>query len=243
MKIAAILCFFGCFGCFGQALVPSFDVASIRPNPEVVPSEIHTSPGSLVIRNQPFIFLVQWAYDVPRVQIDGPVWFRDACFDISAKSAGPADETQLRLMLQKLLADRFGLKLHKEARVMPIYAMTLAKGGPKFQEAASEGTFVLERANPVILNAHHARMVDLAQGISGEIGRPVVDETGLKGHYEIHMDVTPYVSRASGSEGQLDVTGILFTGLQELLGLKLESRKESVDVLAIDHAEKMPTEN
>jgi uncharacterized protein (TIGR03435 family) len=243
MKTAAILYFFVCFGCFGQAPGPSFEVASIRPNPEVVPSEIHTSSGSLTIRNQPFLFLVQWAYDVPRVQIEGPVWFRDACFDISAKSAGPADETQLRLMLQKLLADRFGLKLHKEARVMPVYAMTLAKGGPKFQEATTEGTFALERSGPVILNAHHARTVDLAEAISGEIGRPVVDETGLRGRYEIHLDVTPYISRANGSEGQLDVMGILFTGLQELLGLKLESRKESVDVFVIDHAEKMPTEN
>jgi uncharacterized protein (TIGR03435 family) len=87
-------------------------------------------------------------------------------------------------------------------------------------------------------------MSDLAQGISAEIGRPVIDATGLKGRYEIHMDVTPYLMKpGGGNEGQLDLMGILFTGLQDLLGLKLESRKESVDVLVIDHAEKSATEN
>jgi uncharacterized protein (TIGR03435 family) len=148
-------------------------------------------------------------------------------------------------MLQTLLAERFGLKLHKEARVMQVYAMTLAKGGPKFQQAQTEGSYVLERNNPVILNAHHARMSDLAQEMSAQIGRPVVDETGLAGQYEIHMDVTPYVTQASAGNngGQLDVIGILFTGLQDLLGLKLEARKENVDVLVIDHVEKTPTEN
>jgi len=72
-----------------------------------------------------------------------------------------------------------------------------------------------------------------------------VDETGLKGRFEIHMDVTPYVTQATAGNngGQLDVIGILFTGLQDLLGLKLEARKQTVDVLVIDHAEKSPTEN
>ena len=128
---------------------------------------------------------------------------------------------------------------------MQVYAMTLAKSGPKFQASETEGTFVLERRPPAMLNAHHARMTDLAESISGEIGRPVVDETGLKGQYEIHMDVTPYLTQAAGGSngGQIDVTAIIFTGLQDLLGLKLESRKESVDVLVVDHAEKTPTEN
>ena len=104
---------------------------------------------------------------------------------------------------------------------------------------------MLERTNPVILNAHHARMTDLAQGISAEIGRPVIDETGLQGRYEIHMDVSPYLMQPAAGDngGELDVIGILFTGLQDLLGLKLEARKQSVDVVVIDHAEKTPTEN
>jgi uncharacterized protein (TIGR03435 family) len=244
MKI--LLALFGCAVCFAQsAPAPAFEVASIHPNPRVERQEVQISPGSLVLRNQPVFFLVEWAYDLTPAQIDAPAWFRESCFDIVAKAAVPADEPQMRLMLRTLLADRFGLKVHTEARVTQVYAMTVAKGGPKFQESQTEGAFVLERTNPVIINAHHARMIDLAQGISGEIGRPVIDETGLKGRYEIHLDVTPYVTQPSAGNGggQLDVIGILFTGFQDLLGLKLESRKQSVDVLVIDHAEKTPTEN
>ena len=244
MKI--LLALFGCAVCFAQsAPAPAFEVASIHPNPRVERQEVQISPGSLVLRNQPVFFLVEWAYDLTPAQIDAPAWFRESCFDIVAKAAVPADEPQMRLMLRTLLADRFGLKVHTEARVTQVYAMTVAKGGPKFQESQTEGAFVLERTNPVIINAHHARMIDLAQGISGEIGRPVIDETGLKGRYEIHLDVTPYVTQPSAGTGggQLDVIGILFTGFQDLLGLKLESRKQSVDVLVIDHAEKTPPEN
>lgn len=235
---------FACLVCFTQSAPPAFETASIHPNPRVEPQQVQVSPRSLAMRNQPLFFLVQWAWDVTPAQIDAPPWFMEACFDIVAKAPGPADETHMRLMLQTLLAERFGLKLHKEARVMPVYAITLAKGGPKFQESPTEGSFVLERATPVILNAHHARMSDLAQGISGEVKRPVVDETGLTGRYEIHMDLSAYLSRTGGpGDGQLDMMSILFSGFQDLLGLKLEARKQSVDVLVIDHAEKTPTGN
>jgi len=229
---------------FAQTPAPAFEVASIHFNPRPDPQEVQVTPGALVLRNQPLLFLVQWAFDVTPAQIEAPAWFRQDCYDIVAKAAGPADEAQMRIMLRKLLADRFGLTLHTDARAMPVYAITLAKGGPKFQESPTEGTFVLERKNPVILNAHHARMSDLAQGISAEVGRPVVDDTGLTGRYEIHMDLSAYLNRTGGAgDGQLDLMSILFSGFQDLLGLKLESRKQSVDVLVIDHAEKSPTEN
>ncbi len=158
------IAFLVCAGCFAQSAPPAFETASIHPNPRVERQDAQVSPGTLVMRNQTVFYLVQWAYDVTPAQIDAPPWSMEACFDIVAKASTPADETQMRLMLQTLLADRFGLRLHKEARVMPIYAITLAKGGPKFQESATEGSFVIERNNPVILNAHHARMSDLAQG-------------------------------------------------------------------------------
>jgi uncharacterized protein (TIGR03435 family) len=233
-------------GCLAQAAAPSFDAASIHERDSAGPDDVQVSPGSLVIRNKTFFFLVRWAYDVTPAQIDSPPnCFGDNRFDIVAKAGVAADEDQLRLMLRKLLADRFGLKLHKESRTVQAYAITVAKAGPKFHESPTDGPFVLERANPVILNAHHARMLDLAQGISGEIGQPVVDATGLTGRYEIHMDLSPYLVRPPGETGggQLDMMGILFTGFQDLLGLKLESRKENVEVLVIDHAEKTPSEN
>jgi len=242
--IAAI----GCVFLFAAAgLAQTFEAASIHAGDPRIGGEltVHVSSGGITIRNQRLLFIVQWAYDVPPAQIDGPAWLRDTPFDIVAKAAAPADETQMRLMLRALLAERFGLKLHTEARSMQVYAITLGKGGPKFQESQTEGAFALERTNSTVLIAHHARMQDLAQGISGEIGRPVVDETGLTGRYEIHMDLSPYLMKPPGEAGggQLDMMSILFTGFQDLLGLKLESKKENVDVLVIDHVEKTPTEN
>ena len=244
MKLLAALV--ACAVCFAQSAPPAFETASIHPNPRVERQEIQISPASLTLRNQTFVFLVQWAWDVTPAQIDAPPWFKESCFDILAKAARPVDESQMRLMLQTLLADRFGLKLHKESRTEPVYVMTLAKGGPKFEESATEGTFAMEQTGAFGLAAHHARMTDLAQGIGAEIGRPVVDETGLKGRYEIRMNLAPYAARAADggtSPGQFDMMSILFTGLQDLLGLKLEARKQSVDVLVIDHAEKTPTAN
>lgn len=234
----------------GLAAQPAFEAASIRVNdqanrPDHPIAEI--TSGALTMRNQALLYLIEWAYDVPRVEIEGPSWLREVWFDVQAKTGHAATETELRLMLRKLLADRFGLKLYKESRVMPAYALALTKDGPKFQEAATDGSFVMEGTNSLMLLAHHARMTDLAEGIGDQIGRPVVDQTGLTGQYEIRLNLGPYVTKMARDENgnpvQVDMMSLLFTGLQEELGLKLESKKLPVDILVIDHAENSPTEN
>jgi uncharacterized protein (TIGR03435 family) len=105
----------------------------------------------------------------------------------------------------------------------------------------------MEHTNSLMVLAHHARIADLAQGIADEIGRPVVNETGLPGRYEVRVNLAPYVTKfARGEDGnpvQVDMMSLLFTGLQEQLGLKLESKKRRVDILVIDHVEKVPAEN
>lgn len=79
------------------------------------------------------------AYQMAPPQIQGPDWLNNVRLDIAAKAAGPSSEQQVYLMLQKLLADRMGVKVHKEKKEMAVYVMTLAKGGPKFQETVGEG--------------------------------------------------------------------------------------------------------
>lgn len=234
--------------CACTALVaqPAFEAASIHVNNEAdrpgVPKAQITS-DTLIMRNQALVYLIQWAYDIPRVEIEGPPWLRDLWFDVQAKAGHPATEADMRVMLRKLLADRFGLKFHTEPRVLPVFALTIAKGGLKMKESATEGTFFIEPRNGPVFVAHNARMADLAQGLADEAGRPVVDDTGLEGRYDIRMDLTPYLRRAADGPGALDSASVLFTGLQEVLGLKLEPRKQSVDVLVIDHVEKEPTGN
>ena len=250
-RIVVVLAISGVSLCSAQQVPElAFEVASVRANTGPIGDQPgrptpELSGGTLVIRNEPLLYLIEWAYDLPRTQIDGPAWLMEALFDIAAKTGSPANETQMRLMLRRLLAERVGLKTHTESRNMSVFALTVAKGGPKFQEATTDGQFSMDRTNSFVLSAHHARMLDLAQGISSEAGKVVVDETGLPGRYEIRLDLAPYVQRAAdGSPGQqLDTASIMFTGLQEILGLKLEPRKANVDVLVIDHAEKTPTEN
>jgi uncharacterized protein (TIGR03435 family) len=237
---------FACFACLAQPAPPKFDVASIKP---VVGggmlADVQTSPGSLTMRNQSLLFLLQWAYEMPPFQIEAPDWLNDNRFDVLAKAEGGGDAAKLRLMLRALLAERFGLKAHTEQKEMQIYGLTLAKGGPKFQESTDEGPpdFVNSGGRGTLV-AHRVTMQDLATKISEPLRRPVFDETGLKGRYEIRIDVTAYMqSEGKGDGQQIDVMSMLFTALQQQLGVKLDSKKKSVDILVIDHAEKAPTEN
>lgn len=249
LKTAApAIALFACLSCLAQT--PAFDVASIRPHVGEMRPDVQTSPGSLTIRNQTLLYLIQWAYDIPPFRINGPAWLRDARYDVVAKADGGGDDNQLRLMLRTLLANRFGVKTHPEQKEMQVYAITLAKGGPKFPESTDTGPPVFDRGGPTTLTAHRVTMKDLAVQISDPLNRPVIDETGLKGRYEIRIDVSAYMQAAAGGgggggggDGQIDVMGVLFNALQQQLGVKLESKKENVDLLVIDHAEKTPTEN
>ncbi len=208
-------------------------------------NDVHfdTSPVTLTIRGASLQSLVQWAWDMPPFQVSGPAWLRESGFDVVAKSASPVNDDQLRLMLRTLLAERFGMKVHIEKNEMQVYALTVAKGGPKFHESATEGPPVFTNAGKGMLIAERVSMQDFAEKISEPLGRPVIDATGLKGRYDIHIDVTAYLTNPGGSGGEMDVMSVLFTALQEQLGVKLESRKDTPEILVVDSASKTPTEN
>jgi uncharacterized protein (TIGR03435 family) len=239
---------FAALSCFAQ--MPAFDVASVRPSPNAANGlnqlndgrePIHTSPGSLTIRGASLRICIQWAYDIPPFQIEGPAWLKDTGFDIVAKAAEPVDDDHMRLMLRTLLAARFGLKAHSERKEMQVYELTLAKGGPKFRESTTEGSPIFSSPGKGALVAERATMSDFAEKISEALGRPVMDATGLKGRYDLHMDATAYM--ATSGDGPMDAVGFLFNALQQQLGVKLESRKDTPKILVVDSMEKTPTEN
>jgi uncharacterized protein (TIGR03435 family) len=222
----------------------SFDAASIRPSDGPQRSQFETTPGSFIAQNESLRACLQWAYEVQRSQIIGPDFLGQTGFNITAKVAGTADEGQMRLLVKTLLAERFGVKAHTEQREMQIYLLTLAKGGPKFHESTTEGPPVFSRGGKGSLKAERVTMRDVAAQISDPLNRPVIDATGLKGRYDIDIDVTAYMTANGGrNEGELDVMSILFNALQQQLGVKLEARKDMVDVLVIDHAKKTPSDN
>ena len=192
------------------------------------------------------------AYGLPEARIVGPKWLDSERFDIEAKmDASTAarlkglshDQRRLQRQetFQQLLADRFKLVTHWETRELPIYALVVAKGGPKlgaWKESEGTGTSV----NNNQFAAHGVTMADLAtawtQELSRELGRVVVDRSGIEGKYDVALMWTPDSDVGEGGDAGVSI----FTAIQEQVGLKLESAKGPVEVLVVDPVE-MPSEN
>ena len=159
--------------------------------------------GSLTTHGFSLCACLVLAYQLVPAQIQGPDWLNDVRLDITAKAAGPVSEQQVRLMLQRLLADRMGVKVHREKKEMAVYVMTVAEGGPKFQETKGEGPMTAA-PEKVAINIKSVSLFELAAEFSGKLlDRPVIDQTGLKGRYDIRVDMTPMrAAAAGGGEGE-----------------------------------------
>lgn len=175
----------------------------------------------------------------------GPSWIESEKYDIDAMEV----DSLAGATVQRLLADRFRLTLHHETKELPVYALVIEKNGPKLQEAkpgvgiSSDGRgyarpggiFWGEEQRPGStrreLTGYATPITLLVDALSIRLGRPVLDQTGLKGNYKFNLHWTPDASGPS-----------IFTALHEQLGLDLESTKGPVEILVIDHIEK-PSEN
>ena len=185
---------------------------------------------------------MRWAYGVMDYQISASAsWMSQQQFEISAKAGEAAAEPELKRMLQGLLADRFKLAFHREQKEMQALVMTVAKGGPKFKESVGEGESSLRTQNDVAIGKR-ASMADLAALVSGPVRSPVIDRTGLTGRYDFTIDPKPYLPADGNAGTQVDRAALVITAFQEELGLKVEAKKVSMEMLVIDRAEK-PSEN
>jgi uncharacterized protein (TIGR03435 family) len=134
-----------------------------------------------------------------------------------------------------------GFKAHFEKREMPVYALTVAKGGPKFSESTTEGPMTPGQDKGALM-LQRVSMNEVAAEIGrGLFDRPVIDATGLKGRYDIRLDMASV--RAINQADRMEAADAMIKAFEQQLGLRLESRKDSVEVLVIDHVEKAPTEN
>lgn len=184
------------------------------------------------------------AYGVYEFQLSGlPDWAippRGEHFDIDARSAGEAapPAAQLRLMLQRMLADRFHLKLHRETRPVPVYALIVANPA-KIKEITKEQFDAqprYERMPERFPETMRTRMVDFAGTLQRHVDRPVLDETKLTGYYEIATPewMQPGQARTGDAvERQAEV----FSELEGREGLKLEPRKDAFEILVVDNVE------
>jgi uncharacterized protein (TIGR03435 family) len=226
-----------------QSSAPAFEVASVHLGTEESlrydGARMQADHGSLTTHSLPLRACIQWAYQIPPTQVIGPDWLNNVRLDIVAKTAAPVSDQQLFLMLRTLLADRLGVKVHVERREMPVYILTVGKGGPKFSESTSEGPPNVERGREVEIHQRMS-MYELFAETSNAVGRPIVNATGLNGLYDFQLKTRPMITNVQNG---MDKGSALLIELEDQLGLKAEARKDWVDVLVIDHAEKTPTEN
>jgi uncharacterized protein (TIGR03435 family) len=227
-----------------EAQQPAFSVAVIRPSAQDVKFErdgkTDTQPGHLMMKDVTVQTCIKWAYGVQRAQVIGPDDLEQIHYDIEAKADEPADEAQLKLMLQTLLAERFGLKFHREKRELKGYAMTVVKPSSKLHPSEGDGKMYRENS-AVGTVAKFITMQEFADFMAGPLETPVQDQTGLKGKYDLVLDFTKYLPMEERAM-KPDFTGIIFAAMQGELGLKLQSEKIIVDVMVVDHVEK-PSEN
>ena len=217
---------------------PAFEVASIRRNPGVSPNtQINTSGGRLTVTNGSVKTLIRNAYGILAFQLAGePRWLDNEMYDIVASTGRPGQISpeEFKLLLQSLLADRFGLKVHWETRETSVYALLVVAGGPRFHQSEATGEpGINTRKGPGA-----ARMIGtrepisiLASNLGNQLGHFVLDQTGLTGAYDWKLDWDPDPNADSTLPS-------LLTALQEQLGLKLEAQKGPMETLVIDSVER-----
>jgi uncharacterized protein (TIGR03435 family) len=228
---------------FGQSR--AFEVASIRPSdPHSTPTRtIHTTGRDVYASITP-LSLIRTAYDVQDYQISGaPSWLGSQFYDIAAKAPGddPPTQDELRQMFQKLLADRFRLKVHHETKEVPVYALVVGKGGPLMKESAPDAQYSFMIPGRGQWKVSRLNMTRLARDLTREVGRTVLDLTGLTENYDFTLEWTPDQASLPGPDGAAvpDSGGpSVFTAIQQQLGLKLESRRHLIEMLIIDQVEK-----
>jgi len=216
---------------------PAFEVAAIKPLGGFVNTRATISGPRITLSGIGLEGLIMDAYQVESWQlVGGPPWRDTAPWEIVAKAPGdelPSPE-QRRLMFQALLEDRFGLRVHRESKEGPVYALVVARSGPKFKPStARDPYFSAGGGRAVRLTFQHHNMEFLAHQLPiRQLGRPVIDKTGLTGDYDFDLNFMPGTPLADSPDPDI------FTALQEQLGLKLEPQKGTVETLVIDHAEK-----
>jgi uncharacterized protein (TIGR03435 family) len=247
------------------APLPTYDVASIKPGKSDMGSTLLFRLDGFTAKGMNLKSLVKEAYGIENDQILGaPNWLNTQTYDIEAKvddadaaALGKLSEDQRKLMFQSFLRERFQLKAHLETKELPILALVVAKNGPKLQEAKPGDTYPDGIKGPDGKPEGHAGMMmwgngrltgqgisiaSIVQPLTQQLGRTVLDQTGLTGKYDVELRWTPDNTSApttgpdSGIAGE-STTPSIFTAIQEQLGLKLESHKAPVEVLVIDHVE------
>ncbi len=245
----------------GRPAFESFEVATVKRTPSDWRGgrwmRMQTA-RQFVARGYQTRVLIAAAYDLPPSAISGgPSWLDSDLYDTVAEVAGdvrPNREEQMNL-LRKLIGERFQLQFHREPREFPVYALSVAKGGPKIRESepvtSPEGPPVLA----FVISPDEIRLPARSASISEVIAvfqrtaldRPVIDKTGLTGRYDFDLEFTPDESlfggnfKPSNTDDGKRPPG-LFAAMQEQLGLRFDATRGTISAMVIDRIER-PEEN
>jgi uncharacterized protein (TIGR03435 family) len=248
-----------------------FDVVSVKPNKSDQFAHIEDTGDSdgITLRNMPLNEIILYVYGLRDMSLllGSPNWIQSNRYDIQAR-VGESDlsafhqltRDQRRLMLRDILGDRFKMKAHQERKEISVYALIVAKNGPLLKKVEpgakrvtgienKDGTIVqgqlLYSRGPGQIIGQEISMEIFAGALSGLAGRPVVDNTRIRGVYDFKLEWEPDHSRPGGEPGEIPADPFgpsIFNALQEQLGLKLESQKVEMPIVVIDHIEE-PSEN
>jgi uncharacterized protein (TIGR03435 family) len=234
---------------------PAFEVATIKPNDSGLGSmQVLTLKGrSFTTVNSSLADLMMFAYGVQMKQIIGaPDWIEKDRYDIAATpdQEGRPTADQVKTMIRKLLVERFQLKFHHEKRELSAFILTVGKDGSKLKAAQPNGNLhgigVQPAPTGAMMFANNSPIAAFTSFLQSLVlGRPVVDQTGLTGRYDLTITFTPDDSLFNGhslgfpkpADG-VEPAPSLFEAMQQQLGLKLTAEKTQVDVLIVDRVEK-----
>jgi uncharacterized protein (TIGR03435 family) len=253
---------------WGQpSATPNFEVASVRQatsDPAQPRRRPMVGTDRVEFRNVTLWYCLSYAYGMKSYQMIGPDWLREARYDILAKGPEGTLREDLPVMMQTLLAERFQARTHQETREISATVLTVAKDGPKLKESApgsgddqggaQVGMSASENGGER-LEVKNGTMSTLANTLTGLLGRPVVDKTGLTGRYDFVLEFSrsetagpkatggyneppPLPPPPPGAEPGVSI----YSSIQQL-GLKLAGEKLPLKVLVIDGANRIPVEN
>ena len=243
---------------------PAFAVASIKPSQAADFRRVgmkFLAGGRFIATNYPLQVLIAGAYHVPFQSArltGGPSWIRSERWDVEAVAdaipAGESRRTIMRLMLQNLLTERFKLTIRRETKEMPVYGMVVAKSGLKLKKSAIDERDCFDETGAAChlilgaqgygLHGQAADMSDLAVSVENFTDRPVVDQTGARGLFQIETTGWLPLRLKTAAPGAKAENGADLESLPSLftvfagLGLRLEPQKAAVEIMVIDHAEK-----
>jgi len=256
-----------CIGQTSPTTNTKFEVVVIKPTPPgSTGNSLNFNLGKMVAHNIPLKDVIKFAYDLKSDSqlLNAPDWVKTDRYEIDAqedeaesaalmKMAFEGRFAVIREMMRQMLVERFRLEATPQSAEVPIYALVVAKGGAKVTPtpplaAGEERKFRgWQGHGPGDVEAHAATMELVASVVSRmpeADGRVIVDKTNMPGEYDWKLHWTPQSNSAADGTGApiAEAGPTLFTALQEQLGLKLESQKDTVPALAINHIER-PTEN